>query len=275
MQGATRVLSAAVIFFSIPAVSLAQNDVAGSKDHPLFSRMPGFYIAVYEQSDFNAYTFRDEGFKEVKVEGRFFHIGYELKEGQPAPSPVQIHRNYRNAIQKIGGTVVFGNDEYSYMRLAKDGKEIWAELTSYGPKPDLYIVEKAAMKQDVVSSADVFSNDIRTTGHAAVYGIYFDTGQSVIKPESESAIGEIAKLLKGDAKLKVHVVGHTDNVGSLESNMKLSQDRAGAVVQSLVGKHGILAARLRAAGVGPLAPVAPNDTDEGKTRNRRVELVKQ
>jgi outer membrane protein OmpA-like peptidoglycan-associated protein len=139
----------------------------------------------------------------------------------------------------------------------------------------VYIVEKGGMAQEIVANAEVFSKDIKATGHTAVYGIFFDTGKSVIKPESEVALGEIAKLLKGDPGLKVNVVGHTDSVGGIDSNMKLSQDRANAVMQALVGKHGIAATRLKAYGVGPLAPVASNDTEEGRARNRRVELVKQ
>ena len=131
------------------------------------------------------------------------------------------------------------------------------------------------MAQDVVANAEVFSNDIRTTGHAAVYGIYFDTGKSTIKPESAAAIAEIAKLLKSDPSLKVHVVGHTDNVGNGDSNIKLSQGRAEAVIQALVNNNGIAAARLRPFGCGQFAPVMTNDTEEGRAKNRRVELVKQ
>jgi outer membrane protein OmpA-like peptidoglycan-associated protein len=131
------------------------------------------------------------------------------------------------------------------------------------------------MVQEIVANAEAFSNNIKATGHAAIYGIHFDTGKSVIKPESDAALAEIVKLLNGDANLKVNVVGHTDSVGGIESNMKLSQDRANAVVQALIGKHGIEANRLKAYGVGPLSPVASNDTEEGKAKNRRVELVKQ
>jgi outer membrane protein OmpA-like peptidoglycan-associated protein len=118
------------------------------------------------------------------------------------------------------------------------------------------------MAQDIVASADAFSRDLKSTGHSAVYGIHFDTGKSDIKPESDQAIGEIAKLLKGDASLKVYLVGHTDNVGSLDANMKLSQDRAEAVVQTLVSKHDITAPRLKAYGSGRYSPVASNDTEE-------------
>ncbi|MCC6395550.1 MAG: OmpA family protein, partial [Bacteroidetes bacterium] len=106
-------------------------------------------------------------------------------------------------------------------------------------------------------------------------GILFDTGKSTLKPESEKAIGEVAKLLKKDTGLKVYVVGHTDNEGALDANMTLSQGRAEAVVQSLVRTHGIAANRMKSFGNGPYAPVATNDSEDGRARNRRVELVKQ
>jgi outer membrane protein OmpA-like peptidoglycan-associated protein len=128
--------------------------------------------------------------------------------------------------------------------------------------------------QDVVANAEVFSNDIRTTGHAVVYGIYFDIGKYNIKPESAQAIAEITKLLKSDPGLKIHVVSHTDNVGALGDNLKLSQSRAQAVVQAL-HNNGIASARLRAFGCGQFAPVMSNDTEDGRAKNRRVELVKQ
>ena len=118
--------------------------------------------------------------------------------------------------------------------------------------PFMKIVERQEMAQDIVANAGVFSDELKATGHTAVYGIFFDTGKSELKPESEQAIGEIAKLLNNDAGLKVYVVGHTDNVGGLESNMKLSQNRADAVVTALVGKHGINAARLKSYGAVPV-----------------------
>jgi outer membrane protein OmpA-like peptidoglycan-associated protein len=96
-----------------------------------------------------------------------------------------------------------------------------------------------------------------------------------VKPESKPALEEIAKLLKSDAGLKLYVVGHTDNTGVFDANMKLSQDRATAVVNALVSSYGIPVSRLKACGDGPTAPVASNDTEEGRALNRRVELVKQ
>ena len=129
--------------------------------------------------------------------------------------------------------------------------------------------------QEVAASAAMFDTGLKATGHVEVPGIFFDTGKSELKPESAAAVGEIAKLLKSEPAVKVFIVGHTDNVASLDLNTRLSQARAEAVVQSLIAQHGIAAARLTARGVGPLAPVASNDTEEGRAKNRRVELVKQ
>jgi len=96
-----------------------------------------------------------------------------------------------------------------------------------------------------------------------------------VKPESEPALQEISKLLSADANLKLFIVGHTDNVGSIDYNMKLSQARADAVIKALTTKYKINPQRLKACGMGQLGPVAPNKTEEGRAKNRRVELVEQ
>jgi len=159
--------------------------------------------------------------------------------------------------------------------LKKGDKETWVEVRTGDTFYRLWIVERESMKQEVEANAEAMGNDIRSTGHVSVYGIYFDTGKSTIKPESDAAVAEIAKLLKNNGALKIYVVGHTDNAGSFDSNMKLSKDRADAVAKELVSKHGIAAGRLKAFGVSSLSPVASNSTEEGKANNRRVELVAQ
>jgi outer membrane protein OmpA-like peptidoglycan-associated protein len=106
-----------------------------------------------------------------------------------------------------------------------------------------------------------------------IYGILFDFDMADIKPESKPALDAIATLLKTQANLSIFVVGHTDAKGTLDHNMQLSQARAKAVVAALTGQYGIAASRLDAHGVGPLSPVAPNTTEEGRQQNRRVELV--
>lgn len=263
-----------------PAVS-AEPDFAGSKDHPLFTRMPNYFIADYLQKEYEQFRFDVGEGEQVTVEGRFTHIIYQVNTGATLASPIQIARNYQNAIKKVGGTVLSewadGVGGATTMKLVRGTDEIWARL-SMGDSGFNYVVdvvEEAGMNQEVTANAEVFRDDIRTTGHAAVYGIYFDTDQSVVKPESEPALKEVARLLQSDPKLSVRVVGHTDSTGDLGHNVALSEARAKAVVAALTSKHGVAAARLTAHGVGPLAPVASNDSDEGRAKNRRVELVKK
>lgn len=267
-----------IVLLCLGGTLLAQaQDASGCKDHPLFNRMPGYSIQRCEEKDFDSHPFRDKDQKEIAVEGRLTTIRYTLQEGAQEPSRVQLFRNYENAITKIGGTVLAVTDDGdAYMNVVKGDKEIWVHVSAYITSEwMLYIVEKQAMAQVVVANAEALSNDLNSTGHAAIYGIYFDTGKADIKPESETALKEIARLLTSNAALKLNVVGHTDSVGAIEVNMKLSQARAESVVQALLAKYGIAAARLKGYGVGPLAPVASNDAEAGRARNRRVELVKQ
>lgn len=279
MKNIARILlSIACLSLLIAGAARAQEpDAEGCKDPALFNRMPGYRIQRCEEKEFDAHTFRNAKGQEVSVEGHVHEVRYTLQEGAKEATRLQLFRNYQNAVTKIGGTLLSSDDDgNAYLKVVKDGKEIWVHVSAYITSEwMLYVVEKQAMNQDIVANAEALAGDLKSTGHTAVYGIYFDTGSSVLKPESEAALGEIAKLLKGDATLKLHVVGHTDNVGTTEANMKLSQARAEAVVQALVTKHAIAATRLKASGVGPLAPVASNDAEEGRAKNRRVELVKQ
>jgi OOP family OmpA-OmpF porin len=138
---------------------------------------------------------------------------------------------------------------------------------------NMVIVEKQAMQQDLTLDAKVLAGSIGEAGSVAVYGIYFDTGTSELKPESGPALVEIGKLLQQNPALKIFVVGHTDMVSDVATNMRLSQARAQSVVNALVTQHGIASGRLIAHGDGPYAPVASNKTEEGRAKNRRVELV--
>jgi outer membrane protein OmpA-like peptidoglycan-associated protein len=254
-----------------------QKDQGDCNDHPLFTRMPDYWIHNCKEVAFDARAFTIAKGKTEQVEGRLWVINYYPQAtAKIKPSELQILRNYENAVTNLGGSAVWVDKSKETLRLNKDGKEFWIEVTTeFTGKYGLAIVEKKGMAQDIVASADALMTELKNTGHVTVNGIYFDTGKSDLKPESEKAIAEIAKLLKADATLKLYVVGHTDNVGGLEPNMKLSQDRAESVMQSLVKTHGVASSRMRAFGNGPYAPVATNDTDEGKAKNRRVELVKQ
>jgi OOP family OmpA-OmpF porin len=252
-------------------------DIKGSKDHPLLTRMPDFHITGYKDTEFDSYRFNVQNKTPEVIEGHKYYIQYNLNTGASEPGELKIRRNVQDALKKIGGKVVFDDNfnKVSTIVILKDNKETWIEVRSYSNMYRLNILEREAMKQDITANAEAMGNDINSTGHVAVYGIYFDSGKTEIKPESDVAIEKISKLLMSNATLKLYIVGHTDNVGTIEANMKLSKDRADAVVNALITKYGMPATRLKSYGVASLSPVASNDNDEGKAKNRRVELVKQ
>jgi outer membrane protein OmpA-like peptidoglycan-associated protein len=270
-------ITAVVFLIASGLVSAAEPDKKGCADHPLFpTRMPGYNLADCDTKDFEAFNFETGKREKTSVEGRRTKLTYRVADRSKEPGGLAVVRNYENAIKSVQGTVLFiDKDRVMNGKIMKDGKEIWAQVEKGNGVIWLTVVEKAGMAQDIVANADAFGNDIKSTGHAAVYGIYFDTGKSEVKSESQAALQEVAKLLSGDPNLKLFVVGHTDSVGQLEANMKLSQARAEAVVQALTKSHGVAASRLRAQGAGPIAPVATNRTEEGRAKNRRVELVEQ
>ena len=260
--------------------AFGQADIEKSKDYPGISRMPGYYIAEYKETAFDSFSFTvTEGGKQKErpVEGHRYDLRYNLKDGAKEPSQLQVVRNYQNAARSVGGQALYDSPEATTFRVSKAGTEVWFS-TSVGNQPSglpimMVIIEKEGMKQDVTLDAKAMAHDIGEAGRVAVYGILFDTGKSELKPESAPALTEIAKLLKDDPLLKVYVVGHTDMVADLATNMRLSQARAQSVVNALVSQHGIVGARLIPYGDGPYAPVASNRTEEGRAKNRRVELV--
>ena len=260
-----------------PVLSVAQEDEPGSKDHPLLTRMPGFYISGYEYKEFDTADFKNDKGEDIKIEGHKYHIGYDIKEGNEAPSELQILRNYENAIKEIGGLTLYEAPGEAWLKVERGGKITWIYVYAHcdGGCYELAIVEKKTMTQEVIADANSLARDISSTGHASVYGILFDFNKATVKTESEPTLKEIAKLLKQNPELNLYVVGHTDGVGKIAYNMKLSCARAEAVVKALVSEHGVAQNRLDPYGVGPLAPVASNETEEGRSLNRRVELVKE
>lgn len=258
----------------------AQQDAKDCKDNPLFTRMPDFTIRNCKINEFDSFEFRvkkDAVWENVRVEGRKTEIDYALKSGAAKPGQLDIIRNHVNAVKAIGGVVLGESTGVAYLMVGKGGTETWAKVAAgqAGTSYALTIVERAAMVQEVTADANTMARQIVDTGRVAVYGIYFDFNKSDLKPESKPTLDEIAKLLSQDAQLKLYVVGHTDNVGEIRYNMPLSQARAEAVVKTLVSEYKIDAGRLKPYGVGPLAPVASNKTEEGRAKNRRVELVGQ
>jgi OmpA-OmpF porin, OOP family len=258
----------------LTSISFAQEtDKDGTQDHPLLSRIPNYYISDQIIKDFDVFTspYID---KDNVWEGKLTQTNYTHIEGTKELSFIQIVRNYENAVKKLGGKTLLADGRIYNGKIEKNKgvTYISAEAFNEGEDYTLIIVENKPMEDEITVDAAALNKGISETGKIAVYGIYFDSGKSVIKPESKPTIDEIVKMLEQNPKLKIFVVGHTDSDGSVESNMKLSSDRAAAIVKSLT-ENGILASRLKSAGVGPYCPVESNHTEEGKAKNRRVELV--
>ncbi len=269
-----------------PAFAQAdKGDLKGSRDHPLLTRYPDSRIAEYSKN-FNAVDFavaRDDksgGIRREKVEGETTRLHYFHNKKEGEPSPLQVVRNYQNAIKSIGGEVVWERiEEYTAettLRAASGGKEFWIKVLAdvYSSPTFSYrvdIVERAGMAQ--VVSANKMFDELNAKGFVTLY-INFDTNKWDVKPDAQPTIAEIAKLLKSQSSLQLSVEGHTDNVGTAAANKTLSENRARSVMNAIAAQ-GVPAARLSAKGFGQESPVADNRSEEGRAKNRRVELVKK
>jgi flagellar motor protein MotB len=250
-------------------------DAKGCKDSPLISRYTGSIITNCNDKAFDAYDFTitvDKQQKVKRIEGIMHQNTYNWP--RDTASKTQVVHNLNNAFKTAGYSFDYDSGEYGDFTVHMGKTWIMEEVSGGGTYKQTIVVEKA-LTQEVVANAAVLSGGLSGNGHVVVNGILFDTGKTDVKPESGPALDEIAKLLKANPKLKVYVVGHTDNVGALAANMDLSKRRAASVVQTLTAKYGVPAAQLDAIGDGPSAPVSSNDTEDGRALNRRVELVKQ
>jgi len=305
-------VAAAVLTASVFFVTAAwAEDVPGSADHPLIPRYEGSEIVRYEAEGFNEYSLRTG--KEAKtgtvpLEGKLTRITYQ---GPAERSVLEVFRNYEGALEKAGFAPLFscakqecgdiqqaiesgprymllwgqGDHRYLAAKLSRPEGDVYAALYvtkngSGGPARgramiQLDVVELKGMEtRMVVVEADKLRTDLATDGRVALYGIQFDFDKDTLPPDSEPQLAEIVKLLKDDPSLSVLVVGHTDMQGGFEYNMDLSRRRAQRVVEALA-EDGISKDRLSPVGVGPAAPVASNDSEEGRALNRRVEIVKR
>ncbi|MEZ5356200.1 MAG: DUF4892 domain-containing protein [Bryobacteraceae bacterium] len=291
-----------LVFFALCTASAwCQRDARGSSDHPLLTRYPGSIIQAYSQVDFDQYPLATKVEKNKpagvqNIDGKITKIRYVNPKGRSA---YEIYSNYASALSKAGYQTLFqceaaacgsgmfwnglngltatgGPREIRYLTVR--GKTstgvVTLALAVNTTGSTVHIIESKAMDSGLVTAtAAQLAEGIDRDGHISVYAIYFDTGKAQLKPESNAALEQIAKLLNDRKALQIHVVGHTDSTGSFAANMKLSADRAASVVAALTGTHKIAASRLEAHGVGPLAPVASNQTEDGRAKNRRVDLV--
>lgn len=291
--------------FAAICIAALQAGTAQAQDHPFLSAYEGSTIDSRKVEDFGTYKFvnglDDKGnLVSEELKGKVTRIVYR----NPAErSTLEIFTNYEKALTGKGmGTMwscaldacgpayarsawgrynglfaaADGDPRYLAGRIAGGKTLAYLAIMVGRTRTQVDIVEVAAMQEAMVAvNAEGLGAGLDRDGRVSVYGIFFDTGESAIKPESRSTLDEIAGLLKARPALKLYVVGHTDMTGALAQNRTLSEARARAVVNSLVKNYGIAAARLEGHGVGPLAPVASNSEEAGRTKNRRVELVER
>jgi outer membrane protein OmpA-like peptidoglycan-associated protein len=253
--------------------SAQEKDAAGCKDSPLISRIPGSIIAACTHKDDDAFAFRLGNGTDKQAEGDLTRIEYHFPA---SASFAQIIRNLSTALHAAGYT--FEQDPIKTQNdfVVHQGNT-WIKFDFFGNHDGMreIILKETQLTQDVVATAAALSGGLTGNGHVIVPGILFDTGKADVKPESSAALQEIVKLMQQDAKLKIFVVGHTDNVGAVAANLDLSKRRAAAVVAVLISQYHLAADRLQAFGAGPYAPVSANTSEAGRSLNRRVELVAQ
>ncbi|MDD0812881.1 OmpA family protein [Curvibacter sp. RS43] len=261
---------------------------AATQDQTLLSGMPGYKIESSKKTGFGTLAdaglmycapsrkcnatdigFNAEG--KLIAEGEVTAIRYETKgEG----STLAVARNYEAAIQSAGGRKVTWNEGHEGTQiflLEKEGQRTWVVLENYfKTRYKLTYIEEKKMQQ--VVTANQMATAIGQQGYATIY-INFANNSALIQPDAKPALNEIVALLANDKSLRLSIEGHTDNVGNAVANKKLSQDRAINVVQALIDAK-VDSKRLQAKGWGSEAPIADNRNEDGRAKNRRVELVK-
>ena len=273
-----------IFIFSLSPLVCAQDQ----SDHPLLGRMSGFEVSDKEVKKFDALELKDYQVKGTvkgwkfpwRLEGKITTIKY-LDKSQ-SKSNFQIYSNYENALKKIGALQLNSDFERTSddVRLSNHvfelpakqaGKPVYILLYINSPQwYSLTYIEPEQMAQEVVGGK--LAEEIKAKGFATMY-INFDANKSGLKADGVTAVKQITELLKSDPTLKLAIKGHTDNVGAAAANKKLSQGRATSVMNAVVAS-GIEAKRLSAIGMGAEAPVADNQTEAGRAKNRRVELLK-
>ncbi len=273
-----KIIGLLVFFINIIGVAQDSKGCEGSEPNYI-NRMPGFYVSDCKNSDYNdvefVYYVKGDAFK-INKSGKYYDIYYSKKEDVSQKySSAQINENYYNAILKIKGKALA--DRKTTLFASINGKDVYIQVHTAANSSDsrsyrIEVVEVEQMQQDIIINLE---EALDRDGKVALYGILFDTDKSTIKPESEKALQQIIDYLNTNPKVNIIIVGHTDMTGEFSHNMKLSKDRAEEIKDYLIKTGKIDSSRLESNGVGPLCPVSTNEKDDGKTLNRRVEIVKK
>lgn len=267
----TKFVLFSVLIFLVALNCFAQDDkptdAEGCKDSPLISRMQGGIIHSCDNKEFEQADMPTGSDTTKHVEGEYHYWDYGTREGM---SEIQVFRNFETALKQGGFKIVY---EQSPDIITANKDDTWYMLDNKGTYYYQTIVTVRQMNQEVTADASSIADELNKSGHIALYGIHFDTGKATILPDSESLLNEIVKMMQANPDVKLSVEGHTDNVGGATANQTLSEKRAQAVVTWLTG-HGVAGARLKSKGWGQTKPIADNSSEDGRGKNRRVELVK-
>lgn len=247
-------------------------------DYPLLGHMPNYVADEPTKRNFDQFEFdvtdSNGDQSSVTVQGAKYEVSYMLRDNVQPNSNLDTLQNYRTALGKLGAQILFADENDIDARLEHAGKTIWLKVFAEDSEIHVDVIEEKAFKATIQpAKASALKTALDKDGHVALY-INFDFNKATLRADAAPVIAQVVTLLKDNADLKLSIEGHTDNVGGHDYNVKLSQDRAAAVVAALV-KAGIAASRLSSAGHGPDQPIADNKTGEGRAKNRRVELVKR
>ena len=311
MKKAAYLFASTLFLLSTNLFAQRTTDIEGGKDYPLISRFKGSVIEWQQQKNFDRYfilTLKDNKLTSREIDGKITRIQYSAGKEHSA---FEIGKSYENALQNAGFEILTALNEHNcetnlseklyigefdglnqlpagslkpdfnagfyYLNAKKavQGKDVYLTVyVTYSGYPLITFdaVEVQSMDTDLVTVKQL-DEGISQEGHIAIYGIYFDSGKSAVKPESAQALKNIAEYINAHANKKFIIVGHTDNTGSFDSNIKLSKERASAVMGKLTAEYGVRTEQLRTYGDGSTAPVTSNATEDGKAKNRRVEIV--
>lgn len=251
----------------------------GCNEHPHFTALANHSVSDCKRSEFDVlkiYRREKNGTtSEFDKKGELLKINYSYTgDWNTRPSSTQVYQNYINAVKRFNGTVLYESPSLLGITYKTGNNIFWTQVSTDGSGYySVVTLKEASMRQDVILKADEIANLVKEQGKAVFYDFYFDVDKDILKPGADEALKEIANYLKLNPSVMFFVVGHTDNTGSQDYNMQLSAKRALAVVNELTLKFGVPKNQLEAKGVGCLAPVSTNKTEEGRAKNRRVELV--
>ncbi len=248
-------------------------DAGGCADSTVLPKLPFCRIDNCEkkESDHRDIPIKDDGNGEPvtnPVDGESRAIMYECREGS---TPANLVQQAVEALRVAGFEVPYQFVDKEGSVTARKG-DLWVlfdAASRFYTLTELKAVSDLESATDAVAMADA----IEHYGHVPAYGIQFQPGKADLAPEAEVAIGEVAAMLADHPEWRVRIVGHTDNTGNKDANMTLSMRRAGTVVTLLIAK-GVKKTRLEVAGAGDGEPVADNNTETGRAKNRRIEIVK-